>query len=95
MPVWIAALTFSATRSGSMAKPPSKSALTGTSTPAAMARQCASIPSSGTPWSGRPVDHANPELVVATALNPSETRARAEPTSQGLGMTKHPDACSS
>lgn len=35
-----------------------------------------------------------PALVVASALKPSVSRARALPTSQRLGITKHPDECS-
>ena len=34
----------------------------------------------------------HPALVVASALNPSRWRKRAEPASHGLGMTKHPDS---
>ena len=37
-------------------------------------------------------DHAKPALLEASALNPSRARSRALPRSQGLGMTKQPDA---
>src|SRR5437762_2922385 len=35
----------------------------------------------------RPRVKANPELVLATALNPSASRTRAEPASHGFGIT--------
>ena len=45
--------------------------------------------------SARPWDHANPELVVAGALNPRPCRSySALPTSHGFGMTKQPASCS-
>lgn len=44
--------------------------------------------------SGRPSDQANPELVLARALKPRLCKYTALPTSQGLGMRKHPDSCS-
>ena len=50
--------------------------------------------SSDTALSGRPIDHANPELVVASALKPSWASARALPTSHGFGITKQPDSWS-
>ena len=71
---------------------PSKSALTGTSTASAIAAMCSRASSRVTPLSFRPRLQANPELVVASALNPSEVRNRALPTSQGFGITKQPDA---
>src|SRR5690348_3868594 len=37
--------------------------------------------------SARPSVNANPELVVASALNPSSSSMRAEPASHGFGMT--------
>ena len=40
----------------------------------------------------RPIDQANPALVVATVGNPSCTSSRALPMSHGLGITKHPDS---
>src|SRR5688500_18840835 len=94
MPVSAASATFSATFAGSTAKPPSKSAFTGTVTADAMARRCASTSSTVTPLSARPIDHANPALVVASAGNPRLARKRALPRSHGLGMTKQPDSCS-
>jgi hypothetical protein len=36
--------------------------------------------------SGRPSVNANPELVVASALNPSAASTRAEPASHGFGI---------
>src|ERR1043165_1665869 len=94
MPVAVAAVTFRATSAGSVAKPPSKSALTGTGTAAATARRCARASSRVTWLSRLPTDQANPALVVASAGKPSWTSTRALPTAQGLGMTKHPDWCS-
>ena len=44
--------------------------------------------------SGRPSVKAKPELVVASALNPSASNMRAEPTSHGFGMTKGSPSCS-
>ena len=90
MPVATALATLVATPSGATAKPPSKSALTGMATAAATWVRCPSASSSETPLSGRPNVQANPELVVARALKPSEARNRALPASQGLGMTKQP-----
>src|SRR5215469_18961654 len=52
------------------------------------------MPSSPTPLSGSANDQAQPELVVASALNPAACSQTAEPASQGLGMTKQPDSCS-
>src|SRR5215469_10888258 len=52
------------------------------------------MPSSPTPLSGSANDQAQPELVVASALKPAACSHWAEPTSQGLGMTKQPDSCS-
>src|SRR5262249_59993399 len=73
---------------------PSKSPFSGTSVAAAISRKWASIMPRGTLPSGMPWVKANPALVVASALNPNPCRYRAEPTSQGLGMTKHPSAWS-
>jgi len=42
---------------------------------------------------GAPRDQAKPELVVASALNPSSSSQRALPGSQGFGITKQPDSC--
>src|SRR5207249_11204918 len=90
-PVPAASATLAPTSAGSVAKPPSKSALTGSSTPPAIARKCASASSSDTPLSARPRDQANPELVVASAGKPSCASRRALPRSHGLGITKQPD----
>jgi len=38
--------------------------------------------------------NAKPELVVASALNPSASSTRAEPASQGFGMRNGSPACS-
>src|SRR4029434_1108143 len=95
IPVVAARATFAPTPSGSIANPPSKSALKGRSTAAAMEVRCASASSTDTLWSRRPVDHANPALVVASAWKPRLASARALPTSQGVGITKQPDPWSS
>ena len=42
------------------------------------------------PLSGRPCDQAKPELVVASAGNPSCASSLALPASHGLGITKQP-----
>src|SRR5215212_7650647 len=52
------------------------------------AATCAATSSSVTPPSSRPSVNAKPELVVASALKPSASKTRAEPASQGFGMTK-------
>src|SRR3954470_23085134 len=57
-------------------------------------RKCSSTVSRDAAPSGRPCDHAKPELVVASALKPRPARNMALPTSQGFGMTKHPWAWS-
>ncbi len=90
IPVVTARATLAATPSGSSAKPPSKSALIGRSTAAAIAFRCARASSTDTPLSGRPVLHANPELVVASAVKPRCARYRALPISHGFGITKQP-----
>jgi hypothetical protein len=92
MPVAAAAATFAATPSGSDANPSSKSALTGTSTDAVIARRCASDTSNEISLSRRPTDHARPALVEAIARKPRPTSRRALPMSQGFGITKHPDS---
>ena len=43
-----------------------------------------------TVWSSRPSASARPELVVASAGNPSAASSRADPASHGFGMTKIP-----
>ena len=91
MPVSTARATFAATPSGSTAYPPSKSALTGTSTDPATARRCSSTSSRVTRLSDLPWVHAKPALVVASALKPSPASRRALPASHGFGMTKQPE----
>src|SRR4029077_13930460 len=44
--------------------------------------------------SSRPRVNAKPELVVASAAKPSASSIRADPTSQGFGMTKGSPTCS-
>src|SRR3954452_13333262 len=43
--------------------------------------------------SSRPRVKAKPELVVARALKPSPSKTRADPASQGVGMTKGSPSC--
>ena len=74
IPVVTARRTFAPTSAGSIANPPSKSALIGISTLRASSSKWASASASETPLSARPLDHANPELVVARALKPSRAR---------------------
>ena len=93
IPVATARVTLAATCSGSTAYPPSKSAVTGTSTAPAMSRRCASASSRVTFVSGRPNVQARPALVVARAGKPSWASARATPTSHGLAITKQPERC--
>src|SRR6185503_1334047 len=92
-PVVVAILTLRATSVGIVAKPSSKSALTGTSTASAIERRWAMVSFLDTLLSRLPSDHASPELVVASAGNPSCSSTRALPTSHGLGMTKQPLSC--
>src|SRR4051812_34665960 len=94
MPVATASLTFTATPSGSRAKPYSKSAFTGTPTASAIWRRCSSASSRRTPLSGRASDQACPALVVASASKPICSSATALPVSHGFGITKQPAACS-
>ena len=58
----------------------------GSSSPGSSAT-CATTSSRVASPSRRPSVYANPELVVASASNPSAARTRAEPASHGLGMT--------
>src|SRR6187549_3643754 len=71
-----------------------KSALTGRCTAAAIlemyARFRSRVVTASSPESGNPCENAKPALVVARAGNPRCCRYRADPTSQGLGITKHP-----
>src|SRR5687768_17323751 len=76
--------------SRSSAKPPSRSADTGTSTAAAIARPCSIASSRVTVPSSRPRVAACPELVVANASNPRSTSTFADPRSQAFGMTRTP-----
>src|SRR2546423_1915087 len=52
-----------------------------------MAAACSTTSSSVALPSRRPSVKANPELVVASALNPSAASTRAEPASHGFGST--------
>src|SRR5258708_15609264 len=93
-PASTASRTLSATPALSAAKPPSKSALIGTSVAATIVARCSSMVSRETPLSGRPCDQAKPALVVASARKPRLCRYRALPRSQGFGIRKQPDSCS-
>ena len=62
---------------------------------ATSASTCATTSSSVTFPSRRPSVKAKPELVVASALNPSASSTRAEPASQGFGITNGSPAWSS
>src|SRR5258706_5438738 len=93
-PVPTASRTLSAMPALSVAKPPSKSALIGTSVAATMAARCSSMASRQTPLSARPCDQAKPALVVASARKPRLCRYSALPRSQGFGIRKQPDSCS-
>src|SRR6185503_17758690 len=66
----------------------------GTSAAADSSAMWASISSRATAPSPCPRDQAKPALVVARALKPMLCRYLTVPMSQGLGMTKHPLACS-
>src|SRR5438034_8848285 len=78
--------------SGSCPNPFSRSAETGNEVASTIARAFASVsarpiaPSA----SGRPMENANPALVVASASNPSAVSILAEPASQGLGIANIP-----
>ena len=58
-----------------------------------MAATCWAIWSSVTRPSTSPRVKAKPELVVASAVNPSASRTRADPTSHGFGITNGSPAC--
>src|SRR6478752_2808143 len=92
-PVFTARATLTPTLSGSWAKPSSKSALTGISTAAQIAARCVQTSSTVTRLSALPSVQAKPALVEASALKPRCCKARALPTSKGLGMMKHPLSC--
>jgi hypothetical protein len=88
------AATARAASSGSGPYPFSRSTDTGSSVIAASAAVWAMTSSSVTSPSRRPSVKANPELVVASALNPSCSSTFAEPASQGFGITNGSPACS-
>src|SRR5438132_3999779 len=77
---------------GSSPNPFSRAAETGNEVASTIARAFASVsarpiaPSA----SGRPMENANPALVVASASNPSAVSTLAEPASQGLGIANIP-----
>jgi hypothetical protein len=75
-----ASATLVATPSGSSAKPPSKSALTGKSVAAQRSRKCSNTSSRDNSPSLRPSAQAAPALVEASALNPSFSRRRIRDT---------------
>ena len=77
----------SAAAAGVSPKPFSRSAETGSSVAAAMARQWASASSRVTVPSRLPSTPACAPLEVASAGNPSAASTRAEPASQALAMT--------
>src|SRR5262245_33600125 len=66
----------------------------GSSVATLSARTWSLISSSVTEPSGRPSVNASPELVVASAANPSAAIMRAEPASHGFGITNGSPACS-
>jgi len=74
MPLVTARRTLAPTCDGSIANPPSKSALIGISTLAAISSKCRSASSIEIALSACPRDQAKPELVVASARNPSPSR---------------------
>src|ERR1700694_2551588 len=80
-PVLTARATLVPTFSGSCAKPPSKSALTGRSTALHSAVRCCSTSSRVTRLSAFPIDQAKPALVEAIALKPRCCNALALPAS--------------
>src|SRR5947208_2390130 len=80
----------SAAASGASPKPFSRSADTGSSVACTMARAWASASSRVTLPSRRPRVPAQAPLEVASAWKPSPARMRAEPASQGFGITNAP-----
>src|SRR5207244_4492289 len=82
----------SAAASGASPKPFSRSAETGSSVAATMARACASASSRVTLPSRRPRTPAEAPLDVASAWKPSAARMRTDPASQGFGITNAPGA---
>ena len=85
MPVAVARATLAATSAGAIAKPPSKSALTGTSTLSDDGSEMRERLIQRHAIVGRPSDQANPELVVARAANPRRASARALPDIPWVG----------
>ena len=81
-PVSTASRTLSETPSGSRAWPLSKSALIGRSVASTIVRRCVRTASGLVPPSIAASAHAEPELVVASALNPRVCGWRALPASQ-------------
>ena len=81
---------FRRQRTAAWPNPFSRSAETGRSTAATTARACASASSRRTWPSRRPSVPAKAPLDVASAGKPRPARMRAEPASQGLGITNAP-----
>ena len=88
-----AALMARAAFSGECPWPFSRSTETGSSVAAAITRVWSITWSSVTPPSSLPTVKANPPLVVANALNPSDPSTLAEPASQGFGITNGSSSC--
>src|SRR3954470_20834772 len=89
-PASAASRTVSATTAGESPKPFSRSAETGRSVASTMMRTCASASSRVMRPSRRPSTPAAAPLEVASAWKPRPARMRAEPPSQGFGMTNAP-----
>jgi hypothetical protein len=90
-PASAASRTVSATSSGASAKPFSKSPETGRGVALTISSACRSASSRVTrPMSGLPSVKAKAAELVASACAPAAAIIRAEPASQGLGMTKQP-----
>lgn len=66
----------------------SRSPEMGRSVAATRSRQCCIMTSKATPPSGRAREKANPALLVASALKPSDARNRVVPGSHGLGINR-------
>ena len=67
--------------------------VTSVSSPATKSKRRLRSQVSATSESGSPCENAKPALVVASAGNPSCCRYRAEPMSQGFGVTKQASSC--
>ena len=90
-PASAASRIVSATASGASAKPFSKSPETGSGVARTISSAWASASSRVTcPMSGRPSVKAKAAELVASATAPDAAIIRAEPMSQGFGMTKQP-----